>query len=334
MEERLQKVLAKAGMASRRHAEELITGGKVKVNGKVVTELGTKVDAYKDKIQVNGKPIPPPEKKVYLLLNKPRGYVTTLSDERGRKTVIDLLEGVEQRVYPVGRLDYDSEGLLLLTNDGELTQALTHPKHQIKKTYLARVEGVPEPEKLQAMTKGLQLEDGPTAPAEVKIAGIQDDRALLQISIHEGRNRQVRRMCEHIGHRVLRLRRVRMGPLELDNLKPGEFRPLTKQELRELMTPAGLQLNVKDLQAAVNVPSPKPGRRKTVSVVTAKNKNARDEKPSFKPGAKGLHKGKSTVVTKNKNKRDEKASYNPGEKGLHKGKAGSFTTQKRKPRSI
>ncbi|SHF04037.1 pseudouridine synthase [Desulforamulus putei] len=271
MDERLQKVLAKAGVASRRHAEELITGGKVMVNGRVVTELGTKVDAYKDKILVNGKPIPPPEKKVYLLLHKPRGYVTTLSDERGRKTVLDLLEGVEQRVYPVGRLDYDSEGLLLMTNDGELTHALTHPKHQVKKTYLARVEGVPEPEKLQAMAKGLQLEDGLTAPAEVKIVDIQNGRALLQISIHEGRNRQVRRMCEHIGHRVLRLRRVRIGPLELGNLKPGEFRPLTRQELKELMSLAGIGLNEKAL-AAVRPPA-KPGLRKTVAGATVKGKN-------------------------------------------------------------
>ncbi|AEF94868.1 pseudouridine synthase Rsu [Desulfotomaculum nigrificans CO-1-SRB] len=234
MEERLQKVLARAGIASRRRCEELIVAGKVKVNGKVVTALGTKVDAAKDKIEVNGQPVTASQPKVYFMLNKPRGYVTTLHDERGRKTVIDLLEGIEQRVYPVGRLDYDSEGLLLLTNDGELTNALTHPKHKVPKTYLVRVEGVPEPAKLKAMARGLVLADGPTAPAQVRLAGVRDNRALLEITIHEGRNRQVRRMCEHIGHPVLRLKRIRVGPLVLEGLKPGQFRPLTEVELKKL----------------------------------------------------------------------------------------------------
>lgn len=332
MEERLQKVLAKAGIASRRHAEELITGGKVKVNGKVITELGTKVNAYKDKIQVNGKPLPPQEQKIYLLLNKPRGYVTTLSDERGRKTVLDLLKGVDQRVYPVGRLDYDSEGLLLLTNDGELTQALTHPKHQVKKTYMARVEGIPEPEKLQAMAKGLTLEDGPTAPADVKMTNIQDGRALLQISIHEGRNRQVRRMCEHIGHEVLRLRRTRLGPLELGDLKSGEFRPLTKPELKELMTLAGLKLDVRNL-APVNAQPVKPGRRNPVSFQPAgkslhkdraaggpRNKNTRGEESPFNPRAKSLHKGRPAGTAKNRDAWEEEASFKPQAKRFHKGK--------------
>ncbi|WP_003543809.1 pseudouridine synthase [Desulfotomaculum nigrificans] len=234
MEERLQKVLARAGIASRRRCEELIVAGKVKVNGKAVTALGTKVDAAKDKIEVNGQPVTASQPKVYFMLNKPRGYVTTLHDERGRKTVIDLLEGIEQRVYPVGRLDYDSEGLLLLTNDGELTNALTHPKHKVPKTYLVRVEGVPEPAKLKAMARGLVLADGPTAPAQVRLAGVRDNRALLEITIHEGRNRQVRRMCEHIGHPVLRLKRIRVGPLVLEGLKPGQFRPLTEVELKKL----------------------------------------------------------------------------------------------------
>lgn len=240
MEERLQKVLAQAGVASRRHCEEIMLKGKVKVNGKVITELGTKVDVLKDVVEVNGKIIPPPEQKVYYLLNKPRGYVTTMKDERGRKTVVELLEGIRQRVYPVGRLDYDSEGLLLLTNDGALTQALTHPKHRVKKTYLARVEGIPEPAKLQTLAKGIELEDGPTAPADVRLAGIRDNRALLEISIHEGRNRQVRRMCEHIGHPVVRLQRTQVGPLVLDGLKPGQFRTLSKKELREVMALAGI----------------------------------------------------------------------------------------------
>lgn len=250
MEIRLQKVLAMAGVASRRHAEELIIGGKVKVNGKVVKELGTKVEVSRDKIEVNGKPLPPVERKVYYLLNKPRGYVTTLQDERGRKTVLDLLEGVQERVYPVGRLDYDSEGLLLLTNDGELTQALTHPKHKVKKTYRARVEGIPQPDKLEEMAKGLRLEDGMTAPADVKLVDILDGRALLEISIHEGRNRQVRRMCECIGQPVLRLRRIRLGPLELGDLKPGDFRPLNFNELTSLMELVGKKIDPAVVQAA------------------------------------------------------------------------------------
>ncbi|MEG6521070.1 pseudouridine synthase [Desulfotomaculum sp. 1211_IL3151] len=246
MMERLQKILAQAGVASRRHSEELIINGQVKVNGTVVTELGTRVDPMRDKIEVKGRPIPPPEKKVYLLMNKPRGYVTTLRDDRGRKTIADLLEGVSQRVYPVGRLDYDSEGLLLLTNDGELTQAISHPKHKVKKTYLVKVAGVPETEQLKEMAQGLVLEDGPTAPAGVRLAGVGDNRALLEIIIHEGRNRQVRRMCEHIGYKVLRLRRTGIGNLELGNLKSGEVRELTKKELRELALLVGVKINYSD----------------------------------------------------------------------------------------
>lgn len=251
MEIRLQKALAMAGVASRRHSEELITGGRVKINGKVVKELGTKIDVHKDKVEVDGKPLPPVEKKVYYLLNKPRGYVTTLHDERGRKTVLELLEGVRERVYPVGRLDYDSEGLLLLTNDGELTQALTHPKHKVKKTYRVRVEGIPELHKLEEMAKGLQLEDGLTAPADVKLVDVLDGRALLEIAIHEGRNRQVRRMCEHIGQPVLRLRRIRLGPLELGDLKSGEFRPLNIHELTALMALVGRKVDPAAAQDAI-----------------------------------------------------------------------------------
>ena len=278
MEERLQKVLAKAGMASRRHSEELILNGKVKVNGKVITELGTKVNAAKDVIEVSGKVIPPPERKVYYLLNKPRGYVTTLKDERGRKTVMDLLEGIPQRVYPVGRLDYDSEGLLLLTNDGELTQAFTHPKHRVKKTYMARVEGIPEPEKLESLTKGIQLEDGLTAPAEVRLTNILDNRALLEIRIHEGRNRQVRRMCEQIGHPVVRLRRVQMGPLVLGDLKPGQYRPLTHNELREVMALAGIKAESAPLGKGIRTFTGVSGDRRKKAVAAKTTRGPRFDK--------------------------------------------------------
>jgi len=238
--ERLQKVMARAGVASRRRCEEMIVAGMVKVNGKVITELGTKVDPAEDKIVVGGETLLLQDKKHYLILYKPRGYVSTLRDEKGRKNVIDLLDGFEGRVYPVGRLDYDSEGLLLLTNDGDLAYALTHPKHRVPKTYLARVHGIPTDFKLEQMAKGLLLEDGPTAPARVRLADIKRGNALLEITLYEGRNRQVRRMCEHIGHPVLRLLRTHVGNISLDGLRPGKYRYMNKRELARLKEIAGL----------------------------------------------------------------------------------------------
>jgi len=232
--ERLQKVMARAGVASRRRCEEMIAAGMVKVNGRVVTELGAKVDPTQDKIQVGGKTLFLTPRKYYILMYKPRGYVSTLSDEKGRKIVTDLLMGVPGRVYPVGRLDYDSEGLLLLTNDGDLTYVLTHPKHHVQKTYLVRVEGLPAQEKLEQMAGGLVLEDGLTAPAIVRLAGEQEGNALLEITVGEGRNRQLRRMCEHIGHPVLRLKRIRFANLSIQGLKPGQYRYLTGEEVSRL----------------------------------------------------------------------------------------------------
>lgn len=238
--ERLHKFMARAGVASRRQCEELIARGRVKINGRVITTLGLKIDPLKDRVEVDGRPLARPEKKVYLLLNKPAGYVTTVKDPRGRAKVTDLLRGIKQRVYPVGRLDYDTEGLLLLTNDGDLAYALTHPRHEVPKTYLARVKGVPAPEKLKALARGVPLEDGPTAPARVRLVSDKGGNGLLEITIHEGRNRQVRRMCEHIGHPVLALRRVRIGPLELGGLKPGQYRHLTFREVARLKKVARL----------------------------------------------------------------------------------------------
>ncbi|MDD2443740.1 MAG: pseudouridine synthase [Desulfotomaculaceae bacterium] len=232
--ERLQKVMARAGVASRRRCEEMIAAGMVKVNGKVVAALGTKVDPARDKIQVGGKTLFLTPRKYYILMYKPRGYVSTLSDEKGRKKVTDLLVGVPGRVYPVGRLDYDSEGLLLLTNDGDMAYALTHPKHHVRKTYLVRVKGLPAWEKLEQMTGGLVLEDGPTAPAAVRLAGEREGNALLEITISEGRNRQIRRMCEHIGHPVLRLKRTRFANLSIEGLKPGQCCHLTGEEVDKL----------------------------------------------------------------------------------------------------
>ncbi len=235
MMERLQKVLAKAGIASRRKAEELIIEGKVTVNGQVVSALGTKVDVSKDKIRVEGRPVRQAEERVYLLLNKPAGYVSTLNDPQGRPKVTDLLKGVGQRVFPVGRLDYATEGLLLLSNDGDFAYRLTHPKHGVEKVYLALVSGIPDKNKIQALRRGVQLEDGVTAPAGVRVLARMEGEALLEIRLHEGRNRQVRRMCESIGHPVLKLQRTALGRLTLRGVPLGSYRPLTGQEVRELL---------------------------------------------------------------------------------------------------
>ncbi|MFY0543004.1 pseudouridine synthase [Brevibacillus sp. H7] len=233
--ERLQKVLAHAGVASRRHCEELIVEGRVQVNGKVVKELGVKVDPAIDRIMVDGRPIRL-EEHVYILLYKPTGVITSLHDPQGRRVVTDLLKGVKERVYPVGRLDYDTSGLLLLTNDGELANRLAHPSHEIDKVYRAWVKGVPAPEKVRKLAAGIMLEDGMTAPGQAKLikTAPKGNKSLLELIIHEGRNRQVRRMCEAIGHPVLTLERVRLGFLSLEGLRPGEYRPLTSAEVKRL----------------------------------------------------------------------------------------------------
>lgn len=234
MEERLQKVLAQFGVASRRKSEKLILAGKVAVNGQVVTELGTKVDWNRDQIAVDGLVIRAPEDKVYILLNKPAGYVSTVRDPQGRKKVTDLLRGIKERVYPVGRLDYDTEGLLLLTNDGDMAHALTHPRHEIDKTYVARVNGFPSGEALRSLRTGVWLTDGKTAHARVKTLARLEDSTLLEIVIHEGRNRQVRRMCAVVGHPVLELKRIRIGPLASGELRVGEYRHLNNEEIDKL----------------------------------------------------------------------------------------------------
>ncbi len=239
--ERLHKVMARAGVASRRRCEELIAAGLVKVNGRVVTEPGTKVDPAVDRIRVGGEALNLSPVRQYIMMYKPRGYITTMSDEKGRRKVTDLLKDNTSRVYPVGRLDYDSEGLLLLTNDGDLTYALTHPGRQVPKTYQARVAGVPDPVKLKQMEKGLPLEDGLTAPARVQLRGEREGNALLEITIHEGRKHQVKRMCEYIGHPVMRLKRIKFGDLRIDDLKPGQYLHLTGDELKTLKEKSGLE---------------------------------------------------------------------------------------------
>jgi len=233
-EERLQKFLARAGIASRRQAEEYIKAGRVKVNGLVITELGSKVDPDRDRVAIDNKPVKAEEELVYLLLNKPPLVVTTLHDPQGRTKVTDLLPGIKQRVYPVGRLDYETEGLLLLTNDGELAYRLTHPSYKVPKTYRVKVQGNPSRTALQRLRNGVKLEDGMTQKALVKVLQPGKDSTLLEITIREGRNRQIRRMCQAVGHPVLALRRIRFGPLQLGSLSPGQYRALTKEEIISL----------------------------------------------------------------------------------------------------
>lgn len=229
--ERLQKELAARGVASRRKAEELILAGRVMVNGKIIRTLGVKVEPA-DKIQVDGKTISK-EPLAYLLLNKPPGYVTTAKDPQGRPTVLDLIIS-PFRLFPVGRLDYDTRGLLLLTNDGELANILTHPRHGVEKTYRAKVHGLPTTGELDKLKRGIRLSDGPTKPAKVRMVGRQKENAILELTIGEGRKRQVRRMCQAIGHGVIELTRISFGPLHLGSLPLGATRELTEQEKNAL----------------------------------------------------------------------------------------------------
>lgn len=231
-EEKLQKVLARAGLASRRAAEELIAAGRVKVNGERA-HVGQRVDAMKDKVEVDGSPLPVNPDLVYYLLNKPSGVVSTAHDPEGRETVIDLVPS-HPRVVPVGRLDYDTEGLLILTNDGDLVQGLTHPRHGVPKKYLALVKGVPTAKALRVLQTGVELEDGKTAPARVRVIQSAQGQSQLEIEIHEGRNRQVRRMCEAVGLPVERLVRKSVGPLYLGRLRLGSYRELTVKEVQAL----------------------------------------------------------------------------------------------------
>jgi pseudouridine synthase len=247
MTDRLQKILSAAGVSSRRAAEDLIIQGRVSVNGQTVTELGTKADASVDDIRVDGRRVKPAGRRLYLLMNKPRGYITSRSDPQRRPTVIDLLKdhGIRDYVYPVGRLDFDSEGLLLLTSDGELAAHLTHPSHEVEREYHVQVRGVPDRHSLERLARGVVIDGRRTSPAQVRLHKTFDsaggEQAVLSIVIHEGRNRQVRKMLDAIAHPVVRLKRVRIGPIADDRLKPGEFRELTPREVSSLQAPSRLR---------------------------------------------------------------------------------------------
>lgn len=230
--ERIQKVLARAGVGSRRAVEEMIAAGRIEVNGRRA-ELGGRVDPAKDQVLLDGSPVPLAADLVHYLLNKPPGVVATAADPEGRPTVVELIDS-EARVWPVGRLDIDSEGAILVTNDGDLALRLTHPRYEVPKTYLAEVRGTPGRAALESLRRGVELDDGPTAPARARVIETGPGRALLELTVREGRNHLVRRMCEAVGHPVTRLVRTRIGDLELGRLKPGQWRKLAPSEVQAL----------------------------------------------------------------------------------------------------
>lgn len=233
---RINKFIATCGIASRRKAEEIILDKRVKVNGVVVSELSFNIDENNDTVEVDGVRIGLEENLIYIVLNKPEGYITTVKDQFDRPSVLDLVSDIKERVYPIGRLDYETSGLLILTNDGDLTYKLTHPKHEVEKTYVARVKGIPSFDELESFKKGLEIEDYVTAPAKIKVLEFSKEKnfSRCEIKIHEGRNRQVRKMCRAINHPVLNLRRVSVGNITLKDVKIGEYRYLTKEEIEYL----------------------------------------------------------------------------------------------------
>lgn len=235
MEERLQKILARAGIASRRAAEQLILAGRVQVDGRTITQLGYKADPDHVSIRVDGKEIGV-EQQIYLLLNKPAGYVTTLFDPQGRKTVVELVRNIPARLFPVGRLDLDTEGALIMTNDGAFAHAILHPSHEIKRTYEALVNGLPSHNTLRQLSTGIELDGFVTAPAKLRLLRQEAKTSLVEIIIHEGKKRQVRRMFQAVGHRVLHLRRIAYGNLRLNNLPLGHYKMLSPGDREQIFS--------------------------------------------------------------------------------------------------
>jgi 23S rRNA pseudouridine2605 synthase len=233
MEERLQKFMASCGVASRRKCEELILAGKVKVNGILVSEVGIKIDPAKDLVEYEGKVISKEENKVYIMLNKPEGYISSVKDEKGRPTILDIVK-VKERIYPIGRLDYDSSGLLILTNDGEIYNKIIHPRVELKKKYIAVVQGEISEKDINKFEIGIDIGGYITAPAELKVLSYEKDLSTVEISIHEGKNRQIRKMCAALNHEVLSLKRIAIGDIKLGYLKRGEFRILNENEVEYL----------------------------------------------------------------------------------------------------
>ncbi len=261
MEIRLQKLIAASGLTSRRKAEVLISSGRVTVNGKIMTEFGTKVDPERDHVKVDGKHLCAAQPFVYLMLNKPKNVLSTLYDPGGRTTVKNYLRGVSVRVFPVGRLDFDSEGLMLLTNNGEIAQALLHPRYHVSKTYLVKVKGVLRDEDIRHLERGVRLDDGITSPAMVKKVRKVEANSWLEITIQEGRKHQVKRMLESVRHPVIRLMRVKMGPLSLGNLKAGEFRFLADREANALRQLVRQRLEFEQTEQVYGVQPQRPKRR-------------------------------------------------------------------------
>jgi 23S rRNA pseudouridine2605 synthase len=305
MEERLQKFLAAAGVASRRQAEQLMLDGRVTVNGKVTTELGSKVDPETDAVKVDGKRVHG-ERMAYVLLYKPKNTICTVDDPEQRQTVMELVKGVKARLYPVGRLDYDTTGALLLTNDGELANMLMHPRHRFTKTYLAKVKGIPTEERLEKLRRGVNIEGVRTAPAEARLVTVKEKNSLVELVLREGRNRQVKRMFLEIGHPVIRLHRPAYAFLSLEGLEPGSWRFLAPEEVKRLRAAAAragesgaeapyqprLERPLKDPRPVQNRsarPSSRPGGKPGYKPGTKPG-----SKPGSKPGAKSSGKPSSS----------------------------------------
>lgn len=288
--ERIQKILARGGIASRRAAEQLITSGRVRVNGRIVTELGAKADPRRDRVEVDGKRVVA-EQPVYVVVHKPRGVVSTMSDPEGRPTVRELLSEVGGRVYPVGRLDFATSGILLATNDGDLADALLHPRKAVPKTYVVKVKGVMQPDDLEVWRKGVRLEDGMTLPAGVKLIRHEGDKTWIELTIQEGRNQQIRRMGEATGFPVMRLARVAFAGVELEGLPPGRWRAMTRDELVQLKKVYGVP---RSIPAETPLVETARGKRTQRTVPSRPTRTPRTEGARYGGGAPGRRSPETT----------------------------------------